>query len=133
MANQVFLQCGLQKFGPPATWDKARKAVRVSLGNILGREIAEEIQIVEGAGLSRNNTVTAMAMLRVLEVFYPYKELMQERKDSALKSGTLDGVYNYAGYLDKDRLFVILLNQKDNKRDAVLQRLDRVMEKEKHQ
>ena len=123
IANQIFLRCGVEKFGLPATWEKARKAVGESLTRLLGSNTSDQIYMEEGAGLSRKNLITANAMIQVLEKFRPYAHLIQEKKNASIKSGTLDGVYNYAGYFADGKSFVILLNQKNNIRDKVLERL----------
>ena len=123
IANQVFLRCGVERYGKPVTWEKSSRAVNEALLRIVGPEIAKQIRMVEGAGLSRKSSITAIALLRVLEKFKPFTHLMQEKKNIHLKSGTLDGVYNYAGYLDEDRSFVIMLNQELNNRNEILNRL----------
>lgn len=120
IANQVFLRCGMERYDMPATWEKAGKAVGESLARVLGPDTAGQIHMEDGAGLSRNNRITAAAMLRVLEKFKPHVRLMQAKKNGRIKSGTLDGVYNYAGYLGDGKPFVIILNQKNNSRDAIL-------------
>jgi len=124
IANQIFLACGTHQYGYPATWGKARRAVRTALNHTLGASTADEILMDEGSGLSRRNRLTARTMLRVLQAFQPYAGLLPEKKGMRLKSGTLDGVYNYAGYLRNGAAFVILLNQPLNTRDAVLKRFN---------
>ncbi|GBE53130.1 D-alanyl-D-alanine carboxypeptidase DacB precursor [bacterium BMS3Bbin14] len=123
IADQVFLACGTAQNGFPATWDKARAATGAALRRILGPAAAAEIGMVEGSGLSRRDRMTARAMIRVLRAFAPYRGLLPEKKGVRLKSGTLEGVYNYAGYLPDGRLFVIMLNQPQNTRDLVLNRM----------
>jgi D-alanyl-D-alanine carboxypeptidase/D-alanyl-D-alanine-endopeptidase (penicillin-binding protein 4) len=120
-ANQIFLALGAEKFGYPATWAKSRRA----MNDFLGRDplLARDIHLEEGSGLSRRNQVTVRAMLRVLELFEDYAGLLSEKQQCLLKSGTLSGVYSYAGYLPcpngRDRI-VIILNQQRNNRDKVL-------------
>ncbi len=123
IADQVFLACGTAKNGFPATWDKARAATGAALRHILGPEAAAGIGMVEGSGLSRRDRMTARSMIRVLRAFAPYRGLLPKKKGVRLKSGTLEGVYNYAGYLPDGRLFVIMLNQPQNTRDSVLSRM----------
>lgn len=123
IANQVYLACGAKQFGYPVDWDKARKAVDSFLPQILGAEVASQVKMIDGAGLSRLNRATGGAVLKVLHAFKSQLNLLQERKDVNLKSGTLDGVYNYGGYLPNGRPFVILLNQEENTRDVILSRL----------
>ncbi|WP_456473394.1 D-alanyl-D-alanine carboxypeptidase/D-alanyl-D-alanine-endopeptidase [Desulfolithobacter sp.] len=123
MANAVYLGCGAKRFGFPATWEKARRAVTEALQEELGADTAAAILQEEGSGLSRNNRVTVRAMLQVLHAFTPYRRLMDSRQGVSVKSGTLHGVYNFAGYLEDGRPFVILLNQPENTRKEVLARL----------
>jgi len=125
MANLVFLTCGAKQFGYPATWKKAQQAVQQELVQQLGTPTASSIVQVEGAGLSRQNRVTARAMLQVLARFRPYADLLKKERGTSLKTGTLTGVYNYAGYLPGGKAFVILLNQQANARAALLERLQR--------
>ena len=62
-------------------------------------------------------------MITALQKFAPYKELLPVKNGIPIKSGTLTGVYCYAGYLpqQQDAPFVILLNQPQNNRDEILQ------------
>jgi D-alanyl-D-alanine carboxypeptidase/D-alanyl-D-alanine-endopeptidase (penicillin-binding protein 4) len=128
VANQVYLVCGAEKYGYPATWQKAERAVREMLEDVLGAQTAATIHIKEGSGLSRENTIAAQAMMQTLIAFKPYIDLLQEKKGGNLKSGTLKGVYTYAGYLSDGKPFVIMLNQQKNTRDAVLKRLQKLSE-----
>ncbi|MCX5870325.1 MAG: D-alanyl-D-alanine carboxypeptidase [Deltaproteobacteria bacterium] len=122
IANQLFLACGTARFGAPATWDKARATLQAFIKVNLGLS-ESELMMVEGSGLSRRNRITPRAMITALQKFAPYKELLPIKKGFPLKSGTLTGVYCYAGYLpqQQDAPFVILLNQTQNNRDEILQ------------
>lgn len=122
MANLIYLSCGAERFGYPATWAKARRAVHTTLTEQMGRN-AEAIVQIEGSGLSRENRVTAEAMLRLLAVFRPHRDLLNLEQGVALKTGTLTGVHNLAGYLPGGQSFVILLQQNANNRAAILARL----------
>ena len=121
IANLIFLQAGMKKYGLPATWDKARRAVKEALEDVAGERAA--LRMVEGSGLSRDDKVSARVMLKLLERFRPYKGVMKTQNGVALKSGTLTGVYNLAGYLSDGKAYVIMLNQSQNTRDRVLNRL----------
>lgn len=123
MANLVYLACGAQQYGYPATWSKAQRAIHGELERQLGSETAARIIQVEGAGLSRDNRVTVRAMLDLLERFRPQVDLLRRENGVAVKTGTLTGVYNLAGYLPGGRAYVILLNQPANNRDVILKRL----------
>jgi len=122
MANLLFLTCGAVRSGYPVTWDKARRVAQQQLQQTMGGDAALITQI-EGAGLSRENQVTARAMLHLLHAFREDKDLLNQEHGVAMKTGTLTGVYNLAGYLENGDAFVILLTQKANTRTAILHRL----------
>jgi len=120
-ANQIYLALGAEKYGYPATWSKSHRA----LEDYLARDplLEQGIVMVEGSGISRRNRVTARALLRVLELFQPNSLLLPEKEGMLLKSGTLTGVYSYAGYNPGphglERL-VVILNQAANNRDEII-------------
>ena len=58
-----------------------------------------QITIEEFSGISRNNSITADAMMTILDEFKEYAHLLDRKGTALVKSGTLDGIYNYAGYL----------------------------------
>lgn len=122
MANLIYLTCGAERFGSPVTWAKARRAVHEELAKQLG-SVASDIVQVEGSGLSRQNRVSTEAMLRLLAVFRPHQDLLNREQGVFLKTGSLNGVHNLAGYLPAGQSFVIVLNQSANNRAAVLARL----------
>lgn len=121
IANQIFLALGAEEFGYPATWAKGRRALAEYLAS--DPLLAKGIHLEEGSGLSRRNRVTVRAMMRVLELFSGHAGLLPEKQQCLLKSGTMKGIYAYAGFLPcpngRDRV-VIILNQARNKRDEVL-------------
>lgn len=125
IANQLFLAGGAYYFNPPATWRKARETMRTLLPDKIGIK-PSEFTILEGSGLSPKNRITPTAMIQLLEAFKPYAHLLNRTHDISLKSGTLTGVYNYAGYFETPNgldPFVLLLNQQQNTRDALLTHL----------
>jgi D-alanyl-D-alanine carboxypeptidase/D-alanyl-D-alanine-endopeptidase (penicillin-binding protein 4) len=124
-ANQVYLACGAVKYGYPATWAKAAKAVAGTLADTIGPRAAALEEMEEGAGLSRRTRVTAAAILDILHAFRPYAHLLTENNRPGIKSGTMTGIYNLAGYTRTGNAFVILLNQQENSRDRVLLRLEK--------
>ncbi len=127
ISNQLFLACGVNKFGEPATWEKSRKTLRTFSKKNLNLTEAELV-IREGSGLSRKNQVSPRAMLQILLHFLPHHHLMSQKHGVLMKTGTLKRVYCYAGYYRKNERFdpfVILLNQKDNKRDTILRILEK--------
>lgn len=123
IANQLFLACGRQQMGFPATWDKARKVVQQFIRTRLLLS-PEDIILVEGSGLSRKNRITAQAMIRILNHFKPYLFLLPLHRNTPVKTGTLSHVSCYAGYFrDGNQYdpFVLILNQKKNNRDLLFQ------------
>lgn len=127
IANQLFLACGAKRYGYPATWEKGRQAFREFLLTKfhLG---ADAIRMEEGSGLSRRNRVTPAALDRILEEFKPHADLLRHEHGRLIKSGTLTGVYSYAGYFrNGDNLdsFVLILNQSKNYRDRLLDELEK--------
>jgi len=87
-----------------------------------------EFQVREGSGLSRENRITPRALLRLLEAFAPYAHLLPTDGGRLLKSGTLKGVYSYAGYFTDGPALdpvVLILNQPKNTREQVLDQLER--------
>ena len=133
IANQLFLLCGAQVAGLPATWEKARQAMTV----FIKREFPEKaasITVSDGSGLSRTNRITPAALLEILHKFEPHSDLLPRKDNILLKSGTLDGVYSYCGYFIEAETpakipFVLLLNQSRNSRDKLLERLHHASKK----
>ncbi len=129
IANQLFLACGARLYGYPATWAKGRAAVNKILAGKLGFSV-DDLRMVEGSGLSRRNRITPAAMLKILAAFKPYaRYLSPDKQGRLIKSGTLTGVYSYAGYMPGRNHeldgFVIILNQKENRRGRLLGLLGR--------
>ncbi len=122
IANQLFLLSGAKRYGPPATWSKGRDAMRSFLQEKIGGD-SRMLYLVEGSGLSRDNRATPRAMIKLLEAFRPYASLLDEKDGVLIKSGTLSGVNNYAGYFKSAAgldPFVIFLNQPANTRKELL-------------
>jgi D-alanyl-D-alanine carboxypeptidase/D-alanyl-D-alanine-endopeptidase (penicillin-binding protein 4) len=122
IANQLFLACGAATSQFPATWDKSRRFMNNYLTSTLMLS-NDQIRIVEGSGLSRQNSITPLAFLQILERFKPHANLLSKKDDIVLKSGTLSDVFSFAGYLHEKTLrpFVILLNQPENTKEDILQ------------
>lgn len=127
IANQLFLACGAKRFGSPATWDKGRGAMTLFLREQVGLA-PKSFTVEEGSGLSRKNRVTPRAMLALLNAFRPHAALLATNPQGIpIKSGTLNGVYTYAGYFPGPQgldPFVLMLNQPDNGRDRLLRHLE---------
>jgi len=129
MANQLYLALGVKRFGFPATWQKSRLVMADFIADDL-LLVPNQITMIEGSGLSNKNRITPEAMLVVLEHFRAHVSLIPIKYGTRMKSGTLNksGVFCYAGYIPngkKSSAFVILLNQKRNRRDQILKILYR--------
>jgi D-alanyl-D-alanine carboxypeptidase/D-alanyl-D-alanine-endopeptidase (penicillin-binding protein 4) len=127
MANQIYLNCGMKQYGTPATWPKAAQALELFLDS--NHLIKGDITIRDGAGLSPENKITCTTMIAILQKFRPYIDMLPLKKENfPIKSGTMTGVYSYAGFLGKDKdaqAIVLILNQVQNNRDALFDKLER--------
>ena len=118
-ANQLLLRIGLKRYGPPASLIKGNQAIKEYLVNKLKIPL-DQFDIIEGSGISRNNRLTSEVVLSLLRAFSKKQYLLNNHKGVYLKTGTLRGVYTMAGYLKENLYFVILLNQKKNNREKIL-------------
>lgn len=136
IANQLFLTLGALKGGYPATGEVARATLRAGLAGLYGAGFGSDsnkLLMIEGSGLARSQRASAEGMMDILEGFKPHATLLPEVDGVLRKSGTLTGVYNYAGYIPgPDGLypFVILTNQGANNRDEILRILRRQVNQE---
>lgn len=126
IANQIFLTIGAEKNGQPATMEKSRKIFESYIRSTLG--IPEsQLVMVEGSGISRSNQVTGAVMIAIMEKFKVHASLLTPKNGHPVKSGTLNGVNNYAGYIKTAkglRSFVIMLNQPAANRDKIMKLLE---------
>ena len=130
IANQLFLACGVKDHGLPATWNKSRRTFSFFTENILQLS-PKQITIKEGSGLSRENRLSPVALLAILDMFKPYSALLNKKSNVLLKSGTMKDVYCYAGYFPQGNNlipFAILLNQAKNNRYRVLKVLNTALQ-----
>lgn len=129
IANQVLLCCAIQLQGMPATWAKARTTFTDYLYKNLSLS-QKEIVVIDGSGLSRDNKMSPKAAITILERFTKYSFMLSSKDHAVTKSGTLEGVYCYAGYFypkGHPIPFAIFLNQPKNNRDGVLKELQRMV------
>jgi D-alanyl-D-alanine carboxypeptidase/D-alanyl-D-alanine-endopeptidase (penicillin-binding protein 4) len=134
MAKMLFLDLGAARFGAPATWEKGQQAIRDWLSE-KGLNMPELV-IENGSGLSRIERISAGSMAKLLiwasrqPLYYEFAASLpalglegtqrHRLKDTPLagrawlKSGSLDGVHNLAGYvLDADgqrKVVVLFIN-----------------------
>ena len=125
IANQIFLVIGAEKMGYPASLSKSRKVLQTYLKNKWGFANADMV-LDEASGISRKNRMTAGQMMTILETFRENSGLLSGKNNLKIKSGTLTGVYNYAGYIQTEsgiRPFVIITENAVNQRDKLLKLL----------
>jgi D-alanyl-D-alanine carboxypeptidase/D-alanyl-D-alanine-endopeptidase (penicillin-binding protein 4) len=125
----LLITTGAKIIGAPGTLAKG-----VAIASDYAKEILdiENLMLVEGSGISRDNRVTAIQMDRVLEEFLPYHYLMRREGREFYKTGTLYGVSTRAGYIkrtdDKFYRYVIMLNSPDKSTDQLILRLLRILD-----
>ena len=95
IANQVMLAMGARAFGEPAILEKGVRVLADFARNALGWQ---QMQLVEGSGLSRKNRVTASQMGKLLQAFMPHHRLLKCTDTQYYKTGTLSDVRSRAGY-----------------------------------
>ena len=126
MANQLFL---MFSNGSRASFSNAAKVVETYYKNELGWQ---DFSLVEGAGLSRKNRLTARQISDLLIRLGDSKELLKSYpvKEGQVwaKTGTLSGVRSFAGFISKqgrNYQFVFNFNRPVSYRyrEALMQRL----------
>jgi len=132
MANQLFLALGASTYGPPATLAKGAEAV----ARFAEKKLAlQNLTIVEGSGISRENRLSALDMLAVLKQFRPYRHLLTAKDQVYYKTGSLNGIRTRVGYID-DGLgefyyFVIFFNQSQHKMNGTLDCVKRAVARQR--
>lgn len=121
IANQLYLMLGMETFAEgtqPANADELKAAAKGYVTEQAQTYFGwQGFNIEDGAGLSRENHVSAAQMMVLLEHFKPWRNLLpSQSKDPKVqaKTGTLNGVRTYAGYTrtgDEWYPFVLLLNK----------------------
>lgn len=128
IANQVFLALGKRV---PLNFADSQDLVETQLAERFGWKYHS---VIEGSGLSRLNRLSARQIDDLLAVLEPNRELLKQRKfDGAVahaKTGTLDGVRTFAGFIEVDQQpevyrFVFMFNRNVpwRYRDKLLARL----------
>ena len=124
IANQIYFRIGGEKYGKVYNLEKSNKAMKHYIAQF--GATSKNFQILEGSGLSRKNGITAQIILNILyKISLDYSLFPQERQ-VYLKTGTLKGVYNLAGYIPyrgRNYPFCIFINAPENNRLKVLKLL----------
>jgi D-alanyl-D-alanine carboxypeptidase/D-alanyl-D-alanine-endopeptidase (penicillin-binding protein 4) len=127
--NQLLIATGAKVIGPPGTLAKG-----VTIASDYAKEMLnnEDITIVEGSGISRDNRISALQMNQVLQEFLPYHYLMRRQGREFYKTGTLYGVSTRAGYIKRRNgefyRYVIMFNTPGKSTDAMILRLLRILD-----
>jgi len=111
MANQILLETGIARTGPPGTLQKGVAAAREYARNELS---IDGLQITEGSGISRKNRITAKNLHQILLKFKPHYRLLRQDGTDFYKTGTLKGVSTRVGFIARDETthyaYVLLCN-----------------------
>lgn len=97
IANQLFLTIGAVQNDSPASLPVAQDAFRSWLAQ---HPKLAALRIVEGSGIAYENQASAPAMIELLRLFEPYRELLRSDRGTRHKTGTLKAVAAVAGYVD---------------------------------
>ena len=126
MANQILLVMGAEVLGPPASIEKGLQVLRNYFREALKIKSG---RIVEASGISRQNRITARAMLTILQHYEPYHELMRRQGRQFYKTGHLKGIRTRAGFLASTHggfyRFVIIINTAGKTTDGIMQVIER--------
>ncbi|MEN3793997.1 D-alanyl-D-alanine carboxypeptidase [Fulvimarina sp. MAC3] len=96
IANQIFLEMGAHEKGGPVSLEKS---LEVAKDRLAENGLADDIELVEGSGISRENRFTARGLARLLDDFRPHADLLRATSaGSRYKTGTFSGVRTLAGF-----------------------------------
>ena len=127
--NQLLITTGAKIIGPPGTLAKG-----VTIASDYAKEMLdiENMTIVEGSGISRDNRISALQMDKILQEFLPYHYLMRRQGREYYKTGTLYGVSTRAGYIKRSNgefyRYVIMFNTAGKSTDSLILRLLRILD-----
>lgn len=112
IAHQLALSLSADKMGEPADQQSVAQVTQQSLASLFDWS---DFTVEEGAGLSRENRLSPLQLIDVLDAFKPWRTLLPEVVPNVFaKSGTLSGVSTLAGYIHTDRgwyPFAFMINQ----------------------
>jgi len=124
IANQIVLAISAKIHGQPGILDKGVWALSDFAVSILK---IDDLKIVEGSGISRENRISAKSFLKILAAFEPHIDLMKRNGIEYYKTGTLTGVSTRAGYIKgsdgRSYKFVIMINSNGNSAEKISKRL----------
>ena len=126
--NQLFITAGIRSSNAPGTLNKGIAAALKYAVEVLG---LEGIIIFEGSGISRKNRVSAAQMIKILDQFEPFHNLMRKEKNEYYKTGTLYGISTRAGYIRDNHgklySYVVIINTPGKSTRPVMKKLMRIL------
>ena len=112
VANQLILVLSAEAYKHPATAADVQRYMQDTLARQFGWR---NFSLADGAGLSRNNRLSAQQLTELLQAFRDWKHLLPEVELGVYaKTGTLNGVSSLAGYLVKGggwQPFAVIMNE----------------------
>lgn len=112
LANQLVLVLSVEAYHRPANVDDVQRYMENTLNQYFHWK---DFTLKDGAGLSRDNRLSPIQLVELLEAFKAWKNLLPEiEKHIFAKSGTMNEISTLAGYVVKDQdwqPFAIMINQ----------------------
>jgi len=112
IANDLFLLLGDRGDGATVSTAAAQRTAAAWASKTFGWS---DFRIEDGAGLSRDNRLSARQLLQAVKAFAPYRDLLPKHKGQvSAKTGTLKGVSCYAGFVQRKgrwEPFSLLINE----------------------
>ncbi|MFT7525790.1 MAG: D-alanyl-D-alanine carboxypeptidase/D-alanyl-D-alanine-endopeptidase (penicillin-binding protein 4), partial [Arenicella sp.] len=124
IANQLFLLLAQDQKGEQLNFAKSDVYVKQQLASMFAKP---QPRVDDGAGLARSNRVSAQQLNQILAELKPYQDLLKlynlkvprvsdiNSTYARAKTGTLNGVHSFAGFLTVDQRqyqFVFMFNRK---------------------
>lgn len=129
MANQLLLAISAKIYGRPGTLEKGASAISGFAEKIFK---IDDLTIVEGSGISRENRISAKSFLKILTAFESHMDLMKHNGNEYYKTGTLTGVSTRAGFIRSGDgnmyKFVIMTNSNGNSAEKISKKLLSLLE-----
>ena len=129
LANQIFLKLGEAYHEKPQSLKKSQEAL-LDYAQRNFSATKKNFLLEEGSGISRNNKMTCHLLIEILNKFQPHHRILPQDFGVRLKTGTLKGIYNLAGYIPANNQlypFCIMTQAKTNKRLKVLKLLKQIV------
>ncbi len=124
IANQLLIAAGINACNSPGNLEKGILAARQFAQSYLD---INNMRLVEGSGISRNNRISAEMMINILDYFAPYYQLMPSKRSAFFKTGTLQDISTLAGYIENPNKaplrFVIMKNSPGLPALSILEKL----------